>query len=180
MPLEGGKMQEFNVINLLNKFSGEIILAVVVACVVGLIAKRYFKLSDKFFIGVCFLLATIFYYLISLFIIDETLLSRFVNGITSGILATTVAMILKKFIYMENGDIKKSLEKLLSSIVLSEQLDEVVDNIIEKLANHSEQTKEGLKELISKNVNATLSEDELENIINFIISACGIDEKKED
>ena len=153
-------MQEFNIINLLNKFSGEIILCVLIACCLAIIMKKFLKFSNKILIFISFILGFALYLFTGIVLLKQVILTSFVNGVTAGGLSVCVTLVIKKYARLGEDDIKKLIENLLSSIVLSEQLDEVVDNILEKLSSSKELTKEGLKELISKNLNASLSEEE--------------------
>lgn len=173
-------MQEINIVNLLSKASGEIVVCACIACAVSFIIKKFSKLSNKSFIILSFIIGACIYFLVATILLDNALYIDFANSATCGALSGAVSLFVKRFAFMDNQDIKKQLQDLLSSIVLSEQLDEIVDNILQKLAGEKSVTKDGLKEILRSNLNATISEEELENIISFILSCCGFDNSNDE
>lgn len=167
-------MQEINLISLLQKYSGEIVVATILASVVMLLVKKLFKITNKTFVIFAFLVGAVTYFIIMTISSNEQPFVILTNSVTAGALSITVSLIVKRFIFLEDADIKKSLEKLLSSIVLSEQIDEVVDGIIEKISESTATTESELKTIIKENIGKEMDESELDNVVKFIISACGI------
>ena len=172
-------MQEFNVLGLLSKYSGEIIVCVAISCVISFVLKHYLKLSNKIFIILSLFIGFAVYLILSVFLLESSMLVRLTNAVTCGALSLTIAMCFKRFAFMDKSDIKSLLEKLLSSIVLSDELDNVVDEILQKMSAYGEQTKDCLREILKDNLNSNLTDEELETVIAFIISACDLDKNND-
>lgn len=173
-------MQEFNVISLLQKYSGEIVLSACLGCALAVLIKKCKNVSDKFFIVLSLFFGLCAYLVIGLFFLKERAVLLCANALTSGGISATISLFVKRTAMLSGNDLKKSLEKLLSSIVLSDELDKVVDDILQKLASYEGETREDLKNVLKENVNADLSDVDLENIVNFILKACGIENTKKD
>lgn len=173
-------MQEINIVGLLSKYSGEIVVSACIACALSFIFKKLLKLSNKIFIFLSFIIGVGVYLIIAVISLDGAIYLEIANAITCGGLSAIISLFVKKFAFMDNGDIKKELEKLLSSIVLSEQLDEVVDNILEKIASCKTATSDELKEILKENLSSIIDESDIENVVSFILSCCDFDSNDDD
>lgn len=171
-------MQDFNVIVLLQKYSGDIALTSIISCLISIFLKNFLNLSKKRSIIISFILGLFCYIIIGkLFLQIETVIIL-TNAVTCGALALSLTAFFNKCLALEKDDVKKSLEKLLSSIVVGDELDAIVDEIVAKLKEQSEVSYDEFKELIKDNLGKEITSDELDSVVKFIFEACGLSRDK--
>lgn len=170
-------MQEFNIINLLESYGIEIVVAAVVACVAAIVARGFMKLSAKTCLIIAFAVGAVVAFALGMTVFKLSFNDSVSKGITAGALALVITSFTKKLAFMDKTDVKANLEKLLSSIVLSDELDKVVNEIIEKIKQDASFSEQSLKEVLKDNVDANIDDATLDLVAKFILKALG---EKED
>lgn len=173
-------MQDFNIIVLLQRYSGDIALTSIISCLISIFLKNFLNLSKKRSIIFSFLLGSFCYIIIGKIFLQIETVIILTNAVTCGALALSLTAFFNKCLSLEKDDVKKSLEKLLSSIVVGEQLDSIVDEIVLKLKEHSEVSYDEFKELIKDNLGKDIDSAELDSVVKFIFEACGLGDDKAD
>ena len=172
-------MQEYNLITLFESYGIEIAFGGIVAAVASIFLRKKFNLSAKVCLAISFLVAAVITFVGEYFLLSLPAEESVSKAITGGSLAVVLTSFTKKLAFIDGDDIKANLEKLLSSIVLSGELDKVVNEIVEKIKSDSEFNKTSLKEVLRENVNATVDEQTLDMVAEFLLKSLSDKEEKD-
>ena len=173
-------MQEINVVSLLTKFSADVVVGAVVACVCALFLKMFFKNSFKFYMLVSFACALAVTFLLNFFALGREVVESLNGGITAGALSIILTVFIKKFAFTDDEELKKNLEKLLSTIVLSDNLDEVVDDLLKRITESKTVKKAEIKSVLKDCLEDGVDDPTLDILTDFLCNALNIGEKKDE
>ena len=172
-------MQEFNVVSLITKFSADVVIGAVVACVCTFLLKSFFNRSTKFYMLLSFVFAMAITALINFFALKEEIVESLYGGITAGALAMILTVFIKKFAFSDDDDLKSDLEKLLSGIILSGNLEEVVDDIIKKITDSKAPERAEVKKILKDVLENDTDEKTLDALTDFICDVLNIGDSEE-
>lgn len=167
-------MQDFNVVSLLTKFSGDVIVGAVVACVCALIVKKFFHSATKFLMILSFVCAFVLTFVIDRFAFALDAAESASGGVTAGALALTLTAFLKRTAFSDDKALKNEIEKLLSSIILSGNIDGVIDDILKKIKDNPQIDKNMIRSLLKDCFEGETDEKTLDILTDIVVGALGI------
>lgn len=172
-------MQEYNVVSLLTKFSGDVVIGAVVACVFAIAVKKISKTAAKILLAVAFVCAFAITCLLDYFVFSRSPSDCISGGMTAGALASVLTAFVRKTAFTDKETLKADIEKLLSSIILSDKLDGVVDGIIEKIKNSKAVEKEQIRALLKDCLDGGTDDITLDALTDLICGALSVPEKSD-
>ena len=161
-------MQDINVVSLLTKFSGDIVVGAVVASLCALVLKRLVKSSMLFFLAVAFVCAFSITFLLKYLVLKYTVVDSLSGGFTAGALALVLTAFIKRFAFTDKEELKSGLEKLLSSIILSKKLDDVVNEVIDGLINNKCVEKGQIEKVLKDCLEGETDEKTIRYLTDFV------------
>ena len=173
-------MQELNIVSLLTKFSADVVVGAVIACVCALILKIFFKNSTKVYMLCAFVCATAITAVVDYFALEREIVESISCGMTAGALAIILIAFIGKFAFSDEEELKKNLEKLLSGIILSENVEDVVNEVIERLLHDKTVDKTMIKEIIGDLMEDKTDEVTLNALTDLIYDLLRPDKEKKD